>query len=338
MKLRDWSLEHLSDIFKKLGVEYDRQYPESEVYERAIAIVKENEGKIFEKSEGAIIYRGEKEGLNNWVFLTKEGNPTYSAKDLALAEKKFSEYELDFSVTTTSIEQADYFKAIIRCLEKIDPSLKGRYKHIPFGWLLRGNKKTSSRMGQTVKGFDIIKETERIALEKIALESNYDEKTQKEITQKTAMAGLKFLILSHEFQGNINYDPNEFIKLKGFSGPFILYSFVRAQAILRKVGDDIEEASFDNINLTLKEERDLAGKLIFFPEIVLRAGQEISPHLICNYLYETAQKFNAFYEKCPIQKAKTKEEKISRLALTLAVGNILKNGLYLLGIETTERM
>jgi arginyl-tRNA synthetase len=339
-KIRDWSIEHQNSVFNKLGIDYDRQYPESEIYQEALEIVERNKGKIFEESQGAVIYNGEKDGLNNWVLLTKEGVPTYSAKDLALAHKKFDEYDLDLAVVTTSVEQSDYFKAIIKILGKIDNKFEGKYKHIPFGWLLMGGKKTSSRMGKIVKCVDIIEEARELAKEKIAVDKDYSLEQKQEIINKVSLAGLKFLILSHEFHKNINYDPDEFIKLNGFSGPFILYSYVRIKSIIEKNGQDFswEDLDFDKIEFNKKEERELASALVVYPDVVLRAGQEISPHIICTHLYEIAQKFNSFYENCSIQKAESEEQKKSRLALAVGTGQVLKNGLGLLGIDTLEKM
>lgn len=339
-KIRDWSIEHQNSVFNKLGIDYDRQYPESEIYQEALEIVEKNKEKIFEKSQGAIIYNGEKDGLNNWVLLTKEGVPTYSAKDLALAHRKFAEYDLDLAVVTTSVEQNDYFKAIIKILSKIDKKFKGKYKHIPFGWLLMEGKKTSSRMGKTIKGVDIIKEARELAEDKIAVDKDYSLEQKQEIIDKVSLAGLKFLILSHEFHKNINYNPDEFIKLNGFSGPFILYSYVRIKSIIEKNGQDFswEDLDFDEVKFDKKEEQQLASALVVYPDVVLRAGQEISPHIICNHLYEIAQKFNAFYENCSIQKAESEEQKNARLALAMGTGQVLKNGLGLLGIDTLEKM
>ncbi len=336
-KIRNWSIEHQNTVFEQLGVSYDRQYPESEVYQEAIRIVKQHQGKIFEESQGAVIYDGEKDGLNTWVFLTKEGNPTYSAKDLALAVKKFEEYDLDLAIVTTSVEQIDYFKAVIKVLEKIDKKFKGKYKHVPFGWLLMNNKKTSSRMGKTIKCVDIISETMNLAEEKIALDKDYSLEQKQEIIEKVAMAGLKFLILSHEFHKDINYDPEEFIKLNGFSGPFILYSYVRINSIVKKVGE-VDLTNLNDLKFEEAEEKQLASSLAMYSDTVLRAGTEIAPHIVCNYLYELAQRFNSFYENCPIQKAENEVQKKSRLVLARATGQILKNGLGLLGIETLEKM
>lgn len=342
-KIREWSIEHQESFFGEIGIEYDRQYPESEIYQEAIEIVNQYKDKIFTESQGAIIYEGEKEGLNNWVFLTSEGNPTYSAKDLALANKKFEEYDLDLAIVTTSVEQTDYFRAIIKVLEKIDQKFVGKYKHIPFGWLLMEGKKTSSRMGKTAKAMDILNEAKELAEKQIASDKDYSSEERKEIVEKVALGGLKFMILSREFHKDINYDPEEFIKLNGFSGPFIMYSYVRINSIVKKISAQGGPASgwsddLSDLNFNKAEEKKLASALMMYEDTVVRVGEEIAPHLMCVYLYELAQKFNSFYENCPIQGAENEVQKKSRLVLAKATGQVLKNGLRLLGIEVLEKM
>lgn len=338
-KLRKWSLEHLDDAFEKLGIKYDRQYPESEFSKEAVEIVKQHIGEIFEESDGAIIYDGKKEGLTTWVFLTREGLPTYEAKDLALAYKKFAEYDPDLSIVTTSVEQVDRFKVVIRALERIDKKFEGRYRHIPFGWLLRDSKKTSSRMGESVKGMDVIEEAVSAGREKISDEKDYSQEEQQAIAEKVGMAGLRFLILSHEFHKNINYDPDEFTSLEGYSGPYILYSYARSKSILREFGKETLSEVPDKDSLHSEHEVSLIRQLIKFSEISKQAGLTAQPHLVCNYLYELSHRFNQFYTNCPVlHEGVTSTDKQARLTLTLTTAQVLKNGLRLLGIEIVEKM
>lgn len=334
-ELREVSLEHQKDIWQTLGIVFDREYPESEVYADAIKIVDEFKGSVFEESEGALIYRGEKERLTNWVFLTSEGNPTYSAKDLALASKKFSEYpDLFKAIVTTSIEQKDYFKVVIKVLEKIRPETINRYFHIPFGWMLRADKKKfSSRMGETIKGMDILSEVEQVALSKVSEIKEYSEEEKKDIAHYVAISGLKFLILSHEFHKDFSYDPEKFLSFEGYSGPYILYTYARAKSILRKA-----ESTSQEVNLTHPKEIELLKTLSKYSFIAEESGVKIAPHMICNYVYELSQAFNSFYTECPVINAETEAIRNSRLLLTKASAQVLKNGLNLLGIETVEKM
>lgn len=334
--LREYSLLHQKEIWKLLGVDYDIEYPESTVFKDAIKIVNENKNKIFEQSEGAWVFKGEKYNLLTWVFETREGVPTYSAKDLALAQKKFTDYpNLLKSIVTTSVEQKEYFKAIIKVLELINPKLTGKYFHIPFGWMLRTDKKKfSSRMGDTVKGVDILDEVQSVTLAKISENKSYSEEEKKTIAHKVGIAGLKFLILSHEFYKDFSYDPDSFLSLEGFSGPYIMYSYARACSITSK-------ETFSSTLPSVFAEEDEINLLKFlsqYEETVKIAGENLTPHTICNYVYNLSQLFNRFYTNCPVLTATDASIKNSRLKLTQASSIVIKNALKLLGIEAIDRM
>ncbi|MCA9381184.1 arginine--tRNA ligase [Candidatus Dojkabacteria bacterium] len=337
-KLREISLAHQKDIWKELGVEYDREYPESEIYKKAVEIVEKYKDDVFEKSDGAWIYNGEKEGLTTWVFLTSEGNPTYSAKDLGLAYKKFEEYpNLYKGIVTTSVEIADYFKVVIHLLNRIMPETEGRYFHIPFGWMLQGGRKFSSRMGGSIKGTDILDEVKSIAYKKISDLKDYSEEEKQEIVNYVANAGLKFLILSHEFHKDFSYDPDQFLSFEGFSGPYILYTYARAKSILRKSDQKLEDNLAED-TLTADSETAVLKTLFAYPEVAFNAGINITPHIVANYLYDLSQKFNSFYTELSVLNAESDQDKNARLMLAKATAIVLQNGLNLLGIDTVEKM
>ncbi len=335
-KTRKWSIDHQSEVFEELGATFDVQYPESTIADIAFDTVEKNKDTIFTKSEGAYIYEGKKEGLTNWVFLTRENLPTYSAKDLGLAIKKFQDFDIDLSVVTTSSEQIDYFKVVIKVLEKIDPKFKGKYKHLPFGWLLIDNKKTSSRQGTSITAIDLIEEIKEKA-EKITKEnSDYNEVEKVSIAHKIAIASLKFMILSHEFHKNINYEPDKFLSLSGYSAPYILYSRARAKKILTK--SNIKDFTQLKANLSNEEEIVLAKSILNFPNTLLQAFTNLSPHILCNYSYEIAVNFNKLYTKHSILDAQTEEQKHTRLLLAYLSDNIIQKTFDILGIETVEKM
>lgn len=342
---RKISIEYQDISFAKLGVVYDRQYPESENAGHGLEIVKKYTGNIFIKDDGAVIFPGEKYGLKRWVFIASTGLPTYSGKDLGLAYKKFEEYpDLYLGIVLTSVEQVDYFKAVIKALELIDSKFVGRYKHIGFGWLLFDNKKASARSAGKSFGYDEgISEAKEKAKGLIDKSKNYSEEEIEEISDKVAVGAFKFNILSHEFHKNINYNYESAMSLQGFSGPYVMYSYVRAKAIIEKSGISHEiNNKFDNKNfekvLNSAPEVNLLKKLAEFPQIANTAGKNITPHLICVYLYELADLYNTFYNECNVLNSQDNLEKIARLKLVSAYAKVIKRGLYLLGIETVERM
>jgi arginyl-tRNA synthetase len=339
--LKQVSLEYQTHVWEDLGVVYDIQYPESQVFKNAVNFVEKSHntkpGEVFEESDGAIVFKGEKYGLNTWVFLTSEGNPTYSAKDLALAKQKFTDYpDLDLSIVTTSIEQADYFKAVIQVIKLVFPEIGNKYLHLPFGWMLKDGKKTSSRLGNAIKGIDVVNEARRLSFEKINDLKGYQEENKKIISKAVADSGLKFFILSHEFHRDINYNFERMISSEGFSGPYILYSYARAKSILNEAKNF--EPSFEITNqLNTSFELDLVKQMDSFEDVVYISAITLSPHLVTNYIYELAQKFSAFYLNCPVIKAEEETAK-ARLLLVSAYSNIIKKGLHLLGIEVIEKM
>jgi arginyl-tRNA synthetase len=328
-------IEYLNDFFGSLGVKYDRQYPESEAWEKGKEIVVENIGKVFKEDQGAIIFDGKEFKLSNWVFLTSQGTPTYSGKELGLIDLKFKEYpDLDFALVLTSVEQNEYFKGVIKAWELINPQLVGKYRHIGFGWLLMNNKKTSSR-GGTVSFDEMIAEAKDLAKEKISELKEYSESEIESISNSIATSGFKFNILSHEFHKDINYDPKSFLSLSGYSAPYIIYSYTRAMSILAKVGE-IKNIDLTNV-LKSSEELDLMRRLNEYPEIVRNSGLNLSPHLLCEYLYKLANTFNAFYTTNRIVD-EPDDIKYSRSILISKTAQVLKKGLYLLGIDVIEKM
>lgn len=335
IKLRDISKKHQDEVFESLGIKFDREYPESEVSEDGVKIVKENLGKIFVEDKGAIIFEGEKYGLNRWVFINSLGLPTYSGKDLGLAYKKLHEYPLEFSLVLTSVEQTNYFKAVIKALELIDEKFIGKYFHIGYGWLLRDNKKMSSKSGNGVSVKGLFEDAYKFAREKISESKNFTQEEIKNIVEKVVLAGLKFLFLSREFHIDINYDPKQFMNPEGFSGPYILYSYVRAKSILRQA-DGSFEFQISNYELN-SDELQLLKLLNQYPQIALGAGKNLSPHFIAFYLFDLAQSFNKFYKENKVL-GESEEVENFRLSLVEATSIVLKNGLGLLGIETVEQM
>lgn len=335
LKLRGISIEQQDEVFAKLGIIFDRQYPESEVAEHGLQLVNENIGKVFIEDQGAIVFPGEKYGMNRWVFRNSLGLPTYSGKDLGLGYKKFEEYpELVFNLTMTSTEQISYFDAVIKALELIDKKFVERYFFKGFGWLLRDGKKMSSKQGNAVGVEDMFGDAYDFSKKKISENKKYSEEESHEITEKVVLAGLKFLFLSREFHMDINYDPNQFLNPDGFSGPYVLYAYVRAKSILREAGE--YENNYGEYKYN-SDELSLLKMLYQYPFAALNAGKNTSPHIIANYIFELAQEFNKFYKNNKVL-VDDNDTKNFRLALTDAAAITLQNGMYLLGIETIEKM
>jgi arginyl-tRNA synthetase len=324
---RKLSLAYFDSIYKKLGTKFDHFFFESEVADDGIKIVKEFSKKgIFETSEGATIFPGEKYGEHTRVFISSQGLATYEAKELGLTKKKFELYpDLAESVVVTANEQNAYFKVILAAEKVIAPDIASKMKHLSHGILRPSTGKMSSRKGNVVSADDLIEEFESLVKEKIK-DRNFDSETSAKVTRDVAIAGLKYTILRQAIGGDIIYDPTKAISFEGDSGPYLQYATVRAQTILSKadkIGGEID----------LPEKVEMLEKLILrFPEVVERARLEYAPNYIVTYLTELASEFNSYYANHKII------ESSYRLILTSVFDSVMKSGLWILGIKVPEKM
>jgi len=329
------SLKRFDVIYKILGTKFDYFIFESETGELGKKIVEKGlKDGVFEKGEnGAIIFKGEKYGLHTRVFINSDGLPTYEAKDLALSEIKYKKYKYDKSFVITGNEQSDYFKVMLCAMKQVLPKLAEKTMHIGHGMMRLPEGKMSSRTGKVITGESLIKKVEELVLEKIK-DKDFSDTEKKNIAEKVAVGALKYSILKQSIGSDIIYDFDKSISFDGDSGPYLQYSYARAQSVLRKAKKEGIKPSFKKVPDKITQ---LGKKMSYFPEIVLRSNQNFQPNVIAIYLTELASDFNAYYAKNKIVE-KSDEFSPYKTAITNAFATIIKNGLGLLGIETLEKM
>ncbi|MDP2638051.1 MAG: arginine--tRNA ligase [Candidatus Levybacteria bacterium] len=330
-KGRQWSLEYFETIYKRLGTKFDFYYFESEVGVNGLKLVQEYLKKeVFEESQGVVIFPGKKYSLHDRVFINSLGLPTYEAKELGLAFKKYEDFKFDQSIVITGNEIIGYFKVLLAALGKIDPNLASKIKHLPHGMVRLPTGKMSSRSGNILTGEWLLDEVKRM------LKENYPEMFD-EVLEKVTVGAIKYALLKNGIGHDIAFNFEESISLSGNSGPYVQYVYVRTQSVLLKVTSDKRKA-ISNIKTPNKiepAELSLLRALNRFEEVVEEAGKNYAPNLLCNYLFDLAQKFNLFYEKYKIIGSESED---FRLALTAAVGQVIKSGLRLLGISAPNKM
>ncbi len=329
-KGRELSYQYFDDFYAKIGLKFDKYYPESTVADLGLKTVKEQcEKGVYEVSDGAVVFKGEKFGLHTRVFINKEGVPTYEAKDVGLIFTKWDDYHFDKSVVITGNEQQDYMKVVLKSIEQYAPDLVEKTSHLTHGMVkLPGNVKMSSRKGNFLKAVDVIGVTAESM--KGSRTVKYDDLSEND--KKIVLASIKYAFLKYKVGGDIVFDPGESVKMVGNSGPYLLYSTVRARKILKNVSNikDVDE------KYSLNEfEKNLIKKIDQYNGILDEAALEMAPHKVCNYLYELAQEFSRFYENCPVvgNKEEGKRKKIVQLFL-----KTLEHGLDILGIEVPDEM
>lgn len=319
---RAWSYEYFDEFYPKIGSKFDKYYPESQTVEPGLELVKANLDKVFEESDGAVVFKGEIHNLHTRVFINSQGLPTYETKDLGLAILKDKDYHFDRSIIITGNDQYEYMQVVLKALEQVKPELAERTLHITHGMVkLPGSVKMSSRKGNIVRAEAVID---------MAYQAN------KEINQKesydVALGAVKYAFLKQRIGADLIYDPAESVSLEGNSGPYLQYAHARAVSILQKSGKHAR--ALDNVVLD-QHERSLVRKITEYPEVIGRATAELMPHHVCTYLYELAQTFNRFYENSRII---GDDREDIRLGLVEAYAKVLESGLELLNIEAPQRI
>lgn len=321
---REWSYEYFKVLYDELKVvPFEKYYPESATTPTGIATVEEQLAKgVYEKSDGAVVFDGEKYGLHTRVFINSQGLPTYEAKDVGLIMQKWRDYHFDMSIVITGNDIVEYMKVVQKSIEQFEPELTKRSVHITHGNLkLVGGKKMSSRKGNVLLALDVLEAARGATRE---LMGNDDE--------VTVLGAVKYAFLKQRIGGDIIYNPLESVSLEGNSGPYLQYAHARAWGIMRK--SSVTPPALSSITLQ-PSERPLVQKLGEYSEVVERAQRELLPHHICTYLYELAQEFNRFYEK---NKVVGDEREPERVALVKHYATTLKSGLEVLGIVAPEKM
>ena len=327
---REWSLDYFEEIYKRLGTKFDYYYLESEVGKVGQKIVEDNLKKgIFEKSDGAIIFPGEKFGLHNRVFINSLGLPTYEAKELGLAPTKYKDFAYDLSVIVTGNEIKDYFKVLLEALAQILPDLAKKTKHITHGMVRMPGGKMSSRLGNVILGEWLLDEAkERVKKEFTSVSD--------QLAEEIATGAVKYSLLKGNVGQEVNFSFEESISLNGNSGPYLQYTHARCKSVLGKgpVTRDREPVFSGDIK---DEELKLLRALCHFEEVVSDAAAAFAPNVVANFLHDVAQKYNSLYNNLPILKA-GEPERARRLFLTQATADILAKGLWLLGISAPGKM
>lgn len=331
------SLEFFDLIYKQLGSEFDHHFYESEAGEVGKKIVLENVGKVFEKSDGAIIFRGEnfEPKTHTRVFINSDGLPVYEAKEVGLAKLKREKYpDYNKSMTITANEQDSFFDVVEVAIGEVFPELRGKLLHLSHGMLRLPSGKMSSRTGDVITAESLIKQVKEKVFEKIK-DREFSENEKQEVAEIVAIGAIKYSILRQAIGGDIIFDFDKSISFEGDSGPYLQYTAVRANSVLQK-------ATAAGINSSASEfipaaATELERYLYRFPEVVERAGREYAPHYIVTYLTELASIFNSFYAK---EKIIDENDPSSpyKIALTQATFHILKSGLNLLAIKVPEKM
>lgn len=387
-----WSEEGYAETYKKIGSHHDKYWYESDHWQEGKDIVENGLqhgvfklGDIDSKNgKQPIVTDLSKDGLTDTVVIKSDGTGLYMTQDLALTRLKIKAFPSDLYIWDIGAEQTIYFQQLFTVIDKLGIAKRGQLFHLAYALInFKGGGKMSTRSGNVVMADETLDLLKQRTLEIIAGSNqvNRGDLTKKELdklVETIAVGAVKYALLKYGRETTMQFDIDESLSLTGNSGPYLQYTYSRCQSVIRKAcGISANLTNWTNLTNTYNtEELTLLRTIYQFPEVVLQATKELAPNLICNYLFDLAQKFNVFYDKHRIlrtsdqlsvisdqgavignqrtviggrektnspqttdhQSLVTDNQQAIRLALTSAVGQVIKNGLNLLGIESPERM
>lgn len=358
-KVNKWAMDGFQETYRKLRIEFDKWYYESETYKLGKEIVKTalNKNFCYQREDGAIEIDLTKEGFDKKVLIRADGTSIYITQDIGLAKLKHQEFKPDLSLYVVGSEQNYHFQILFKILEIFGFSWVKNYFHLSYGLVFLPEGKMKSREGKVVEIDQFIQEIKLIAkAEILKREKDILPKELEERAEKIALASIKFFFLKFNPKEDIYYFPEKEVSFEGATGPYLQYTYARIQGIIKKSLNinldkekELEEKkgpkqscllitnNIDFSSLKSNEETCLLSLLFAFPETIKKAAFSYNPSLLANYLFDLAQKFNTFYHCCPVLSSQEKIKK-ARLALIVAVNQVLKNGLKILGIEILDKM
>lgn len=335
--MNEWAIKGIKETYKKFDTKIDKYYLESKHYKKGKKIVLEGlKKKIFQKDEkGNIIANLKDKGLGNKVVLRKDGTSIYITQDIALADIRYSDYKMDEMIYVVANEQEYHFKTLFEILKKLKYKFTKNLHHLSYGYISLPEGRMKSREGKIVDADNLVDETKKLAEKEIKKRNKNMTKAQiGKISEQIGIGAIKFFMLKYDPLKDFVYNPKESIKFEGETGPYLQYTGVRINSILKK--SKITKTNLSELKDSI--EIRLIKKLSSYPEIIEKSTKEHKPSLLCNFLIDLCKHFNSFYQQCKVLEKEDKEKTKARIMLTYCTGRVLENGLDILGINIPSKM
>lgn len=340
--MNDWVYNGFAETYKRLGVDFDKLYYESNTYLLGKEIVQEGLSKnvFYKKDNGSVAIDLSKDGLDEKIVLRSDGTSVYITQDLGTAIERFNTFpDLKQLIYTVGNEQDYHFKVLFKTLEKLGYDWAKECYHLSYGMVELPEGKMKSREGTVVDADELLQEmydTAEATTKELGKVEGFSEAELDELYSTVSLGALKYFILKVDPQKKMMFNPKESIDFNGHTGPFIQYTYARIRSVLRKAEMDFTSDNKDiHINAL---EKEIIKFIYDFEAIVTEAGRTYSPALISNYVYELTKLFNRFYHEFSILKEEDQNIKKFRLQLAQLSAQTIANAMTMLGINVPERM
>jgi arginyl-tRNA synthetase len=339
-KLNDWVYQGFDVSYKRMGVDFDAMYKESNTYLLGKEMVLEglNDGVFFQKDDGSIWVDLTDDGLDQKLLLRADGTSVYMTQDIGTADLKFQDHGMDQSIYVVGNEQEYHFKVLKLILKKLNKSYAEGLMHMSYGMVELPTGKLKTREGKVVDADDLMDEMNATAQERTEEQGKTDGLSSEalvELFETLGLGALKYFLLKVDPTKRILFNPADSIDFQGNTGTFIQYTYARCNSILRSSKSNGKLSS--NIELE-SVERSLIEHFFHFDSVLEDAAKQLSPALIAQYLYDTAKNYNTFYNQCPILKAESEDIVTNRIALTAITAKMLTTCGSLLGMQMPDKM
>lgn len=344
-RMNSWVYDGFDETYKKLGVDFDKIYYESQTYldGKNVVIDGLEKGIFYKKDDGSVWADLTDAGLDHKLLLRGDGTSVYMTQDIGTAKLRFDDYPINKMVYVVGNEQNYHFQVLSILLDRLGFEFGKGLVHFSYGMVELPEGKMKSREGTVVDADDLVEEmvnTAKETSEELGKLDGYTDEEANEVARIVGMGALKYFILKVDPKKNMTFNPKESIDFNGNTGPFIQYTYARIRSVIRKAEEQkilIPSTVPTNIELSAKEEY-LIQLIADYAAIVKQAGDEYNPALIANYVYDLVKEYNQFYHDFSILHEENNDLKIFRLILSTNVAKIIKSGMSLLGIEVPERM
>lgn len=340
--MNQWVYDGFDETYKRMGVDFDKIYYESDTY--LVGKEKVNEGLakglFFTKEDGSVWADMTDQGLDQKLLLRADGTSVYMTQDIGTASLRFNDYPINKMIYVVGNEQNYHFQVLSILLDRLGFEWGKDLVHFSYGMVELPEGKMKSREGTVVDADDLMDEMVGTATEISKELGKLDGLSQAEIDEICTTIGLgslKYFILKVDPRKNMTFNPKESIDFNGNTGSFIQYAHARIQSVLRKAAEQNLSADLGDVGLNEKEIA-LISALASFPEVVKQAGKEYSPSLIANYTYDLVKEYNQFYHDYSILKEEDEAVRAMRIVLSRNVAKVIKQAMALLGIGVPDKM
>ena len=341
--MNEWVYAGFDETYKRMGVDFDKIYYESQTYLEGKEKVMEGleKGIMYRKDDGSVWADLTADGLDHKLLLRSDGTSVYMTQDIGTAKMRFKDFPIDKMIYVVGNEQNYHFQVLSLLLDKLGFKWGKDLVHFSYGMVELPSGKMKSREGTVVDADDLmatmVADARRVSDEMGKIQGMTDAEKDA-VAEIVGLGALKYFLLKVDPRKNMMFNPEESIDFNGNTGPFIQYAYARMRSVLRRA----EEAGHtvgDYSDVTPNErEITLIQRLADFPSVVQEAGRSYSPALIANYAYDLVKEYNQFYHDCPILREEDPAVLSLRLALTDVTSHTVKTAMGLLGIKVPERM